>query len=101
VDAGGHRRLIRSLLNRWKKLTAFVTVPGAPLDNNLCERALKKAILHRKNSLFYKTENGARVGDIFMSLIRTAELASQVGKQLMNPVLYSSPAPMLITHSLT
>ena len=42
---------------------------GAPLDNNLCERALKKAILHRKNALFYKTRNGARVGDQFMSLI--------------------------------
>ena len=35
---------------------------------------MKKAILHRKNSLFYKTENGARVGDLFMSLIHTCEL---------------------------
>jgi len=26
----------------------------------LCERALKRAILHRKNSLVYKTESGAR-----------------------------------------
>ncbi|MFC1705305.1 hypothetical protein ACFL59_00600 [Planctomycetota bacterium] len=40
----------------------------------LCERILKKAILHRRAALFYKTENGARVGDIFMSLIHTAEL---------------------------
>jgi transposase len=38
------------------------------------ERALKKCILHRKNSLFYKTENGAKVGDLFMSLIHTCEL---------------------------
>jgi hypothetical protein len=38
------------------------------------ERALKKAILHRRNSLFYKTENGAEVGDLFMSLIYTCEL---------------------------
>jgi hypothetical protein len=29
---------------------------------------------NRKNSLFYKTENGASVGDLFMSLIRTCEL---------------------------
>ncbi len=43
----------------------------APIDNNVCERALKRAILHGKNSLFYKTENGARVGDLFMSLIHT------------------------------
>jgi hypothetical protein len=60
---------------RWDKLTLFLHRPGAPLDNYIAERALKKAILHRKNALFYKTENGARVGDIFMSLIHTAELA--------------------------
>ena len=60
---------------RWDKLTLFLRKPGAPLDNNICERALKKAILHRRNSLFYKTENGARVGDLFMSLIHTADLA--------------------------
>jgi hypothetical protein len=40
----------------------------------VCERAIKKAILHRKNSLFYKTQNGADVGDLFMSLIHTCEL---------------------------
>ncbi|MCP4201282.1 MAG: IS66 family transposase [bacterium] len=62
------------MLKRWDKLTLFLRKPGAPLDNNICERALKKAILHRKNALFYKTKNGARVADIFMSLIYTAEL---------------------------
>ena len=45
----------------------------APVDNNLVEGILKKAILHRRNSLFYKTLNGARVGDLFMSLIHTCE----------------------------
>ena len=65
---------ITYMLKRWEKLTLFLRVPGAPLDNNLCERALKKAILHRKNALFYKTPNGARVGDLFMSLIYTCEL---------------------------
>lgn len=52
----------------------FLRQPGAPLDNNLCERALKIAILHCKNALFYKTQNGARVGDLFMSLIYTCQL---------------------------
>ena len=65
------------MLKRWSALTLFLRKPGAPLDNNICERALKKAILHRKNSLFYKTKNGAYVGDIFMSLIYTAELAGE------------------------
>ena len=62
------------MLKHWEKLTLFLRQPGAPLDNNICERALKKAILHRKNALFYKTENGARVGDMYMSLIHTCEL---------------------------
>ena len=66
---------ISYMLKHWKALTLFLRKPGAPLDNNICERALKKAILHRKNALFYKTQNGARVGDIFMTLIHTAELA--------------------------
>jgi transposase len=65
---------INYLLKHWERLTLFLRQAGAPLDNNICERALKKAILHRKNSLFYKTQNGARVGDLFMSLIHTAEL---------------------------
>jgi len=66
---------INYMLNHWEKLTLFLTVAGAPLDNNVCERALKKAILHRKSALFFKTLNGARVGDLFMSLIYTSELA--------------------------
>jgi hypothetical protein len=65
---------VNYMRKHWPKLTLFLSEPGAPLDNNLCERALKKAILHRKNSLFYKTEHGAAVGDLFMSLIHTAEL---------------------------
>jgi hypothetical protein len=65
---------ITYLLNHWQRLTLFLRQAGAPLDNNVCERSLKKAILHRKNSLFYLTENGAEVGDLFMSLIHTAEL---------------------------
>ena len=62
------------MLKHWERLTLFLREPGAPLDNNICEQALKKAILHRKNAYFYKTQHGARVGDLFMSLIHTCEL---------------------------
>jgi hypothetical protein len=65
---------ISYMLKHWEKLTRFLQVPGAPLDNNICERALKKAILHRKNALFYKTQRGAQIGDMYMSLIYTCEL---------------------------
>jgi transposase len=65
---------IAYLLKHWEKLTLFLREPGAPLDNNLCEQVLKRAILHRKNALFYKTLHGAHVGDLFMSLIHTCQL---------------------------
>ncbi|MGH9608807.1 MAG: IS66 family transposase [Bryobacteraceae bacterium] len=72
----GLGKAISYLLNHWPKLTLFLEQPGTPLDNNIVERALKKAILNRKNALFYKTMNGAGVGDLFMSLIHTCELNS-------------------------
>jgi hypothetical protein len=70
----GLGKAISYLLNHWTKLTLFLSQPGAPIDNNIAERALKKAILNRRNALFYKTLNGARTGDLFMSLIYTCEL---------------------------
>ena len=70
----GLGQAITYLLRHWRGLTAFLREANAPLDNNLCERALKRAVLHRKNALFYKTMNGAQAGDLFMSLIHTCEL---------------------------
>jgi transposase len=65
---------IRYLLKHWRKLTLFLRRPGVPLTNNILERALKMAIRHRNNSYFFRSEEGARVGDLYMSLIHTAEL---------------------------
>ena len=70
----GLGKAIAYMQRHWKALTLFLREPGAPLDNNLCERALKRVVLHRKNALFYRTMNGARVGDLFMSLIHTCDL---------------------------
>jgi hypothetical protein len=44
---------------------------NAPLDTNAVERALKRIVLHRKNALFFRTEQGAAVGDLLMSVIET------------------------------
>src|SRR5258708_6015737 len=70
----GLGKAIRYLLKHWEKLTLFLRREGAPLDNNICERAVKKAILHRKNALFYKTINGAPGGDLFIRPVHTCEL---------------------------
>ena len=58
-------------------LAALDVVPPqsrSSLDNNIVERSLKRAVLHRKNALFYRTLHGAQVGDLFMSLIHTCQL---------------------------
>jgi hypothetical protein len=73
---------IKYLLKHWSELTLFLRKAGCPLDNNLCEQALKRFILLRKNSMFFKTEHGAAVGDLFLSLIHTCRL----GK--VNPLDY-------------
>ncbi len=73
----GLGKAIAYMMKHWAPLTRFLEIPGAPLDNNICERALKKSIIHRKNSLFYKTQNGADVGDMFMSLIQTCNMAHE------------------------
>jgi transposase len=70
------------MLKHWEPLTLFLRVAGAPIDNNICERALKMAIRHRKNSLFYRTLHGAYIGDLFMSLIHTCRLSK------VNPLTY-------------
>jgi transposase len=67
-DLGG---AIAYMQVRWTELTQFLRVPGAPIDNNSAERILKMAILHRKNSLFYRTQRGADVGDLFMTVVQT------------------------------
>ncbi len=70
----GLGKALHYLIRHWSELTLFLRKVGAPLDNNVCEQILKRAILHRKGSLFYKTVRGAEVGDIYMSLIHTCRL---------------------------
>ncbi|HOV85386.1 MAG TPA: transposase, partial [Syntrophobacteraceae bacterium] len=75
-------KAILYMLNHWPALTLFLRVPNAPPDNNFCERVLKQCILHRKNSLFFKSLRRAWVGDLFMSLIATCRFSG------VNPFAY-------------
>ena len=67
---------IKYMQRRWKELTRFLEVAGAPLDNNIVERALKIAIRNRKNALFYRTQYSAGIGGMITSLIYTCHLAN-------------------------
>jgi transposase len=64
-------KAVAYMQEHWETLTRFLHLPGAPIDNNLCERSLKLFIRQRKNSLFYKTEHSAYVASVLTSLIAT------------------------------
>jgi len=64
-------KAIAYMIDHWDTLTRFLHEPGAPIDNNLAERALKLAIRQRKNSLFYATEHSAYIASILTSVIAT------------------------------
>ena len=64
-------KAIAYMQGHWETLTRFLQVPGAPLQNNVVERALKLFIRQRKNSLFYKTPHSAYIASVLTSLIAT------------------------------
>jgi transposase len=64
-------KAIAYMLDHWATLTQCLREPGAPLDNNVAERALKLCIRQRKNSLFYATEHSAYIASILTSVIAT------------------------------
>jgi transposase len=82
----GLGKAINYMSRRWDKLTLFLRQEGAPLDNNIAEQALKFAVLHRKNAMFFKTQNGAAMADLFMSIIHTCRLNRVNPFEYMNAV---------------
>ena len=71
----------------WSGLTQFLSQRHAPLDSNAVERALKRVVLHRKNALFFRTEHGAAIGDILMSVIETCRANGvRAGESLLKVV---------------
>ena len=75
-------RAVKYLKKHWDKLTRFLSVAGAPLDNNITERALKLAIRIRKNAMFHKTIQGAEMAALFLTIIATCQSAR------INPLHY-------------
>lgn len=78
----GLGKAIKYMKNHWEKLTRFLSVAGALIDNNRVEQALKLIIRIRKNAMFHKSEHGAFIAAMLLSLIATCELAGK------NPVHY-------------
>jgi transposase len=97
-------KALQSLLTHWQTLTRFLEVPGAPLENNTAERALKLAIRQRKNSLFYATDYSAYIASMLTSLIATClqagvnALEYLVALQEHRTAVFGDPAAWLPWH---
>ena len=83
-------KAIRYFLNHSPALTLFLREPGVPLSNAECERSIKKKILIRKNSYFYRTLKGAEVGDGLVSLIATCAEAAESAYEYFVALLKNS-----------
>ncbi len=66
-------KAMKYFINNFQGLTAFCHVESAKLDNNEMESTLKLVIRGRKNSLFFKTQNGADIADVLTSIIATCQ----------------------------
>jgi transposase len=67
-------RLAGRLLKHCDELFTFLDYPAVPFDNNLAERMIRPAVILRKISLANRSEKGAAVQAVLMSVYRTLKL---------------------------
>jgi transposase len=65
------RRLIKRLRRHQQDLFTFLDFPDVPFDNNHAERAIRPAVIMRKNSYSNRSERGADTQAVLMSIYRT------------------------------
>jgi transposase len=68
------RRLAARLLRHRDELFTFLDYPQVPFDNNLAERMIRPAVILRKNCQSNRSEKGAAVQAVLMSVYRTLKL---------------------------
>jgi len=67
-------RLAKRLLKYCDSLFTFLDHPAVPFENNLAERMIRPAVVLRKNSQSNRSEKGAAVQAVLMSVYRTLKL---------------------------
>jgi transposase len=65
------RRLVKRLRRHQNELFTFLDHPEVPYDNNTAERAIRPAVIIRKNSNCNRSEAGANMQAVLMSVFRT------------------------------
>ncbi len=64
-------RLLKRLRRHQNDLFTFLDIAGVPFDNNHAERALRPAVIIRKNSYANRSDRGADTQAVLMSIYRT------------------------------
>jgi hypothetical protein len=62
---------IKYALGHWNELNVFLTDGAVAIDNNISERAMRRVVLNRKNSLFVGNARGGRTAAILANLTST------------------------------
>ena len=78
------KRLIKRLRRHRDELLTFLDEPDVPFDNNLAERAIRPAVMIRKNSFGNRSDRGADTQAVLMSVYRTLQ---QRGHAPLNTVV--------------
>jgi transposase len=79
-------------LNQWEELNVFTTDGAVPIDNNICEREMKRICLNRKNSLFVGNERGGMTAAILSSLTSTCRRHNIDPQRYLTQLLTNLPA---------
>jgi len=79
-------------LNQWNELNVFTTDGAVPIDNNICEREMKRICLNRKNSLFVGNERGGMTAAILSSLTSTCRRHNIDPQRYLTQLLTNLPA---------
>jgi transposase len=67
------QRLIKRLRRHRDDLPTFLDEPDVPFDNNHAERAIRPAVMIRKNSFGNRSDRGADTQAVLMSVYRTLQ----------------------------
>ncbi len=65
------RRLLKRFRRHRDDLLTFLDDPAVPFDNNAAERAVRPAVMIRKNSYGNRSQRGADTQAVLMSIYRT------------------------------
>lgn len=95
ADASTHRaarKVLQSMKNHWAGLTVFVEQPWLALDNNAAERAIRPAVVGRKNFYGSGSQWSGQLAATMYSVLMTARLWGLNARSWLSQYLHACAA---------